>query len=504
MIWRSILFWLIGANLVFADFPRHPGNCPTNLSMAISVNGELTARLWDNSSGQSNRTQSLSWDAKGRLHGVIDLDSGGNGYSWSPIYDGLDRRLQTTKAAITNGVPAANPPVAISQYYDPAVEFLELAVAVNGVTTWKLLDGGGGLNATGTFGQYASPIISDVRGNGYAAYQQNSLNWYSSRVTAYGAVPGYRPIALTDGADLAHSSAWHGEWVDPMETCQLGLRPYGLVGSYWYAADSLGHNADSSLYAFCANGNPVNYFDPDGRLATTAGLDESDANRSVGVFQGLCAQGVALHDAPESIADWLCGGGDCQPTRGTMTDAINAYGESLLGATDPSIHEQMEGQLLSYLITTLAIPGAGEEEMETGASASWLNNIRTTTAADETGSTVLSGHGALVVGDSSPVTILPEGTSLTFWTEHGNSISDALGNAIETGGQITVEQFPEAAGARSYLPGSVVPDYTLYPPTGLNVFGNPTTVTSPTSLSSLLQPGMGNVNWAACRSVITP
>ena len=189
---------------------------------------------------------------------------------------------------------------------------------------------------------------------------------------------------LTDGADLAHSSAWHGEWVDPMETCQLGLRPYGLVGSYWYAADSLGHNADPSLYAFCANGNPVNYFDPDGRLATTAGLDESDANRSVGVFQGLCAQGVALHDAPESIADWLCGGGDCQPTRGTMTDAINAYGESLLGATDPSIHEQMEGQLLSYIITTLAIPGAGEEEMETGASASWLNNIRTTTAAETT------------------------------------------------------------------------------------------------------------------------
>lgn len=110
----------------------------------------------------------------------------------------------------------------------------------------------------------------------------------------------------------------------------------------------------------------------------------------------------------------------------------------------------------------------------------------------------------LVVGDSSPVTVLPQGTSLTFWTEHGNTIPDALGNAIETGGNITVEQFPEAAGARSYLPGSVVPNYTLYPPTGLNIMGNPITVTSPTSLSSLLQPGMGNVNWAACRSVISP
>jgi hypothetical protein len=125
-------------------------------------------------------------------------------------------------------------------------------------------------------------------------------------------------------------------------------------------------------------------------------------------------------------------------------------------------------------------------------------------AAEETGSTVLSGRGALVAGDSSPVTVLPQGTSLTLWTEHGNSISDALGNVIETGGNITLEQFLEAAGARSYLPGSVVPNYTLYPPTGLNIIGNPIAVGSPTSLSSLLQPGMGNVNWAACRTIIPP
>ena len=202
-------------------------NAADRVVNTFSGDGELTNRVWYNSSGQSNRTQSLSWDAKGRLHGVIDLDSGGNGYSWSPIYDGLDRRLQTTKAAITNGVPAANPPVAISQYYDPAVEFLELAVAVNGVTTWKLLDGGGGLNATGTFGQYASPIISDVRGNGYAAYQQNSLNWYSSRVTAYGAVPGYRPIALTNGRHWRIPAPGTANGLTPWKPANLDCGPTG-------------------------------------------------------------------------------------------------------------------------------------------------------------------------------------------------------------------------------------------------------------------------------------
>ena len=141
-----------------------------------------------------------------------------------------------------------------------------------------------------------------------------------------------------------------------------------------------------------------------GASPTTAGLDESGANRAVGVFQGFYAQAVTLYDAPQSIADWLCGSGDCQPTRGTMTDAINAYGESLLGATDPSIHEQMEGQLLSYIITTLAIPGAGEEEMETGGSASWLNNIRTTTAEEEEAPLVQQLEQQQMAGPSSATT----------------------------------------------------------------------------------------------------
>jgi hypothetical protein len=43
-----------------------------------------------------------------------------------------------------------------------------------------------------------------------------------------------------------------------------------------------------------------------------------------------------------------------------------------------------------------------------------------------------------------------------------------------------------------------MPNYTLSPPTGLNIMGNPTTVTAPTQLSNLVGPGMGNVQWAAC------
>jgi hypothetical protein len=47
-------------------------------------------------------------------------------------------------------------------------------------------------------------------------------------------------------------------------------------------------------------------------------------------------------------------------------------------------------------------------------------------------------------------------------------------------------------GARSYLPGSQVPNLTLYPPTGLKYIGNPITVSAPTTLNNLLVRNMGN------------
>ena len=114
---------------------------------------------------------------------------------------------------------------------------------------------------------------------------------------------------------------------------------------------------------------------------------------------------------------------------------------------------------------------------------------------------ILSGHGGLEVGNSSPITIVPEGTSVTVWTEHGNGIYDHLGNSIELKKPITYEVHGnDLVGAKTYLPGSVMPDYTLYPPFNpdLKIMGNPTTVTKPTRLSKLVEPGMGNVNWAAC------
>jgi hypothetical protein len=107
---------------------------------------------------------------------------------------------------------------------------------------------------------------------------------------------------------------------------------------------------------------------------------------------------------------------------------------------------------------------------------------------------VLSGHGGIRMGDGTPTTV-PPGTSVAMYSEHGVPISDALGNRIETGNPPPLEVFG---------PGEQLPDYTLYPPTGLNIEGRPRnlTVSGPTRLSDLLQPNMGRVHWAACRSVV--
>jgi hypothetical protein len=114
---------------------------------------------------------------------------------------------------------------------------------------------------------------------------------------------------------------------------------------------------------------------------------------------------------------------------------------------------------------------------------------------------VLFGHGALDYGAYTPVFTVPDGTSVTVWIEHGNEISTELGMRVNLDLPITLKNFPEAAGAKTYLPGSVMPDYTLYPADDVQKWGNPTTVGAPTRLSVLLKPGMGNVKWSACCKV---
>jgi RHS repeat-associated protein len=243
---------------------------------AYDAAGEITNRVWRNPNGTTNRTQALQWDARGRLYKVTDRSTNNFGYNWTATYDGLNRRLQTTTVLVTNGVAITSSSNVISQYYDPQVEFLELGVAYNNQTEWKLygpdLNGRyGGLNGTGGFdasssGSQFNPTISDARGNILAVVVNGVVSWNSSRPTGYGAVPNYRPVALGNGANVAQSSAWRGRWVDITGYYQIGLRPYDPVSGRWLTYDSVWNERDPNYYSF-AGGEPIMGFDSDGRFS---------------------------------------------------------------------------------------------------------------------------------------------------------------------------------------------------------------------------------------------
>ncbi len=171
------------------------------------------------------------------------------------------------------------------------MEFLELAVNVNGQETWKLY----GPDLGGRYGGMANleaiapppdlfcPVAPDARGNLHGVYDQRhlSLMWFPSRVTGYGAVPGYRPPPLGFGADISASSAWRCCWSDITGYYCRGRRYYDPIAGRWLSADPLGHGASLSLYDY-VGGDPINLDDQDGRLGKGAGETSSSALQGFG------------------------------------------------------------------------------------------------------------------------------------------------------------------------------------------------------------------------------
>jgi RHS repeat-associated protein len=244
--------------------------------------GNITQRVWRNPNGTTNKLQTLSWDARGRLYAMTERDANNSGYNWTAIYDGANRRLSTTAILVTNGVAFTSLPKTINQFYDPLVEFLELGVSYGTKTEFKLmgpdlngkyggLNGVGGFDAVFTLGgtSSTSPTISDFRGNILAEITNGAVTWFASRPTGYGAVPGYRPLTLGSGADISLASAWRGRWMDVTGNYNIGLRPYNPIAGNWLSYDSAWNEKDPNYLTFCG-GDPVNGFDSNGKCVENA------------------------------------------------------------------------------------------------------------------------------------------------------------------------------------------------------------------------------------------
>jgi RHS repeat-associated protein len=239
--------------------------------------GNVTQRIWRKANGTTNRIQTLAWDARGRLHYVTDRDASQNGQNFIIVYDALGRRLQTTETIVSNGVALASLPIVVAHCFDPLYEFLELGESERGgSTTFKLLgpdldgtyggeNGMGGFEGTSPYLNQFYPTIADFNGNILGGVTNGVVCWNSSRLTAYGAVPDYRPPTLGSSGDLASKYASRNRAMESIGLVWQGANWYDPVTGQWLSPDSAGHPVNPTLYGYCA-GNPLNLPDSDGRF----------------------------------------------------------------------------------------------------------------------------------------------------------------------------------------------------------------------------------------------
>ncbi len=241
-------------------------------SAVASRTGYVTNRLF-----ASGKTQSLKWDAAGHLLSLTQRDNPTNGFNWTAIYDALGRRLRTIQVPVVNGVTNSVMTLTLDSYFDPQVEFEELAVAVNGLRTWKVMgpdldghygsmQGVGGLEATVRESDlFTTPVLNDYFGNVVATISGGAANWSPIRVGSYGPLAGYAASVISPSTPLAETLIWRGRAVDPTGFYWIGARYYDPIAGRFIGPDPLGHGASMDLYSLCG-GDPVNSFDPTGRF----------------------------------------------------------------------------------------------------------------------------------------------------------------------------------------------------------------------------------------------
>ena len=266
------------------SFTVAAGGDDRTISNTYDSTGRLVARSW----AGGEVAQALTWDATGKLLRVTQNDSRTNpeeeNFVWTAVYDPSGRRIETTYVPDNAPLAGAEAARAIRSWYDPQVEFLEIAVETGGLRWWKFhgpdLDGGygqfqgvGGLEAivdeaTGE----VIPVIDDLFGTIVARIDLGDLAdpaddeviWTEVQTSGYGPMPGSRMRPLEKIRDLPAVLAWQGRRVDPTGLFHMGARYYDPESGSFLSADPLGHSETPDLYSY-ANGDPINFIDPTGR-----------------------------------------------------------------------------------------------------------------------------------------------------------------------------------------------------------------------------------------------
>ncbi|MDX2109330.1 MAG: RHS repeat-associated core domain-containing protein [Verrucomicrobiota bacterium] len=286
------------ATLETTNYPGTPTSFPSSTS-TFTIGGDITrertatyndlgflqTRTWSGLPGNPGTiTQSFTWDATGKLTRVSQTDSRptkGEQYTWTAIYDGLGRRLVTTYTPLNANGTANGRPIETRSWYDPEVEFLEIAVETGKDRYWKLcgLDlgeayggkqGVGGIEGILSEGtQRFTPLITNLQGHVIGYMEESggnySVTWNGIQSGGYGVLPGSEVHALEELGTLEKSIAWQSRRIDPTGLYYFGTRYYDPSAGRFISPDPAGHSGSMDLYSY-ADGDPINRIDPDGRF----------------------------------------------------------------------------------------------------------------------------------------------------------------------------------------------------------------------------------------------
>ena len=226
---------------------------------------------------QNNRHH--EYDPWGNLIKVTDPK-----LTWKASYDALNRRLRTS---------SNKSPTTIS-LYDPEHEFQEIGIQTDQATYWKL------------YGPNSCDAIIDNAGN--TVYLSHNLLGELLAITGdqtifnQNILNPYGPQNVSSPHDLhsyALSLTWHSKAPDPTGYIYMGARTYDPFTGRFLSPDPISYPHCTDLYHF-ANGDPINYFDPDGRffikawenprvqgsLQTIGGTGETIAGACMSLYSG--------------------------------------------------------------------------------------------------------------------------------------------------------------------------------------------------------------------------
>jgi hypothetical protein len=227
--------------------------------------------------------------------------------------------------------------------------------------------------------------------------------------------------------------------------------------------------------------------------ATVAGAASGAASYGTGVALGddeFSAKGLATATLTGAAV-------------GAVTGGLGAGASAVKTAVTEGAEGAAESAGASAVTDTAADEGAENGATKTAAQEGPRGKgtpgpddpASVTDGGRSTGGQAVAGHGWHA--RSNGTTVVPPGTYLHFYVEHGEKLADSVGLQIERGAR-------NIKPVETFGPGSRIPNYTIAPPRGLNIMSGSTTVTQSRLLSEMFEDGTisGVSHVAVCREVI--